>query len=50
MLLSYDSNCVSVLIVHVYMPGDHNQKSFDGYLSVLSELEGFLDSHEYDLC
>ena len=45
-----DSNCLSVLIVCIYMPGDHNQNSFDAYLSVLGELEGFLDSHGYDLC
>ena len=34
----------------VYMPGVHNQNSFDTYLSVLGELEGFLCSHNYDLC
>ena len=32
------------------MPGVHNQNSFDAYLSVLGELEGFLDSHVHDLC
>ena len=38
---------MSVLIVCVDMPGVHNQNSFD---SVLGELEGFLCSHNYDLC
>ena len=41
---------MSVLIVCAYMPGVHNQNSFDTYLSVLGELEGFLCSHNYDLC
>ena len=45
-----DSSGLSVLIVCVYMPGVHNQNSFDTYLSVLGELAGFLDSHNYDLC
>lgn len=31
------------------MPGDHNQNSFDVYLSILGEFEGFLNSHKYDL-
>lgn len=37
-----DSNGLSVLMICVYMPGEHTQDAFNAYLSVLGELEGFI--------
>ena len=36
-----DSNGLIVLIICVYMLGDHNYNAFDAYLNILGELEGF---------
>ena len=32
------------------MPGDHNHNAFDAYLNILGELEGFIDSYDFDVC
>ena len=46
-----DSSGLSILIICVYMPGEHiNQNPFDVYFSTLGELEGFIDSHKSDVC
>ena len=45
-----DSSGLSVLIICVYIPGEHNQNPSDAYLSTLGELEGFIDSHKLDVC
>lgn len=41
-----DSSGSSVLLVSVYMP--HRLSSFDDYLIILGELEGFMDSQQCD--
>ena len=45
--LNCDSSGLSVLIICVYIPGEHNQNP---HLSTLGELEDFIDSHESDVC
>ena len=44
-----DSNGLSVLMICVYMPGEHTQDAFNAYLNILGELEGFIDRYGCDL-
>ena len=44
------SSHLLILALISFVPGEHNQSPFDAYLSILGELEGFIDSHDSDVC
>ena len=46
----HDSCGLSILMICVYMPGVNTVDAANTYFNTLGELEGFMDSHEFDLC